>query len=433
MLSITSIERHNPPPRKKSCASCIKAKRRCTLETPACQRCAQRGLDCKYPEGRIAPRRRLSSIQPTLPAPPARTLTPPIQASIDQDATAYNWDVALLNITSQPSPCSQLLDIPPTVFNYTDLEPIFDFPDMPLDGFIDLYSPTPNKRIHGTHTASSTSAHSAVQWAFRNRLAYALDKIRKAPQQMLAENQTPWSHPNLYENRTPHSMLDAQASCALHLCKNQTNASLISRNIESRVQALISTPLPTSSPLDLLAHCQALLLYQIMRILDGDFRLTAAADQTTPYLEDAAAALMECNVFQFEDSPGFKSLPPSEKTAKFWEDWVLRESARRTYLMVFFFVQTYGLLKGFNVSGKCDGRLGRRNHVFTVGEKVWSARGPVEFARAWGEGRRWVVVNADALNHARGEDVDTFTKMVFTSFWGIDEVRAWLLMIGGCL
>lgn len=177
---------------------------------------------------------------------------------------------------------------------------------------------------------------------------------------------------------------------------------------------LIATVLPVSSPLDLLAHVQSLLLYQIIRILYGDSisAAQAAEDTITPHLEEAATALMESYI-QFEDPPlpssndcqqleledsqlQFPLVRPTLDAARqCWETWVFQESARRTYLMVFFFVQIYRLLKGSTVPGGCDGRLGRRNHVFTVGEKVWAAKDPVEFARAWEGGRRWVVVNAE--------------------------------------
>lgn len=38
------------PPRRKSCAACTKAKRRCDYALPACQRCSNRGIECHYPE-----------------------------------------------------------------------------------------------------------------------------------------------------------------------------------------------------------------------------------------------------------------------------------------------------------------------------------------------------------------------------------------------
>ncbi|KAK4221578.1 hypothetical protein QBC38DRAFT_376873 [Podospora fimiseda] len=426
MSSISAIERKNPPPRKKSCAACIKSKRRCTLETPACQRCAQRGLDCKYPEGRVrTPRKQ----------PPA-----PVQQETTTTAT-----YTPVNPTSIPSPCSLLLDIsfPPTIFNPSNLEPILDFPDAPLDNSLLASDPYPDMTFFNppnldlVSPLDSLSIHAALQWAFKHRLAYALDHVRLAPQQFVLQNQTPWSHPTLYDRHTPSSILDAQAACSLHLSRNNINNSMISRNIESRIQKLVSTPLPADSPLELIANCQALLLYQIMRILEGDFHTMTLAEQTTPLLEDAALMLMD-RVIKFETPPlpsASLEFVPLDATRKYWEEWVMQESARRTFVTILFFVQTYRLLRGIMPSG-CEGKLAGRSCVFTVGSGVWNAMGPVEFAKAWGEGRRWVILNTcfhDIINHARGEDLDTFNKMVLSSIWGIEETKAWLSMSGGCL
>lgn len=38
-----------------------------------------------------------------------------------------------------------------------------------------------------------------------------------------------------------------------------------------------------------------------------------------------------------------------------------------------------------------------------------------------------------ALGKARAEDVDVFSKMVLSSFLGIDEARGWLMSTGGDL
>ncbi|POR34231.1 Uncharacterized protein TPAR_05558 [Tolypocladium paradoxum] len=61
-MSLTARERANPPPRRKSCEACIKAKRRCDSAVPACLRCSQRRITCEYP-GRSA-RHRLAAPGP---------------------------------------------------------------------------------------------------------------------------------------------------------------------------------------------------------------------------------------------------------------------------------------------------------------------------------------------------------------------------------
>lgn len=41
-----------PPPRRKSCGACIKAKRRCDLQRPFCGRCSSKNILCDYGEAR---------------------------------------------------------------------------------------------------------------------------------------------------------------------------------------------------------------------------------------------------------------------------------------------------------------------------------------------------------------------------------------------
>ncbi|KAK4194615.1 hypothetical protein QBC40DRAFT_290408 [Triangularia verruculosa] len=466
--SISAIERNDPPPRRKSCSACIKAKRRCTQESPACQRCTQRSLVCQYPDGRPSKRPRPPSTPSesrSLPGLPSALPTP-----------GPSWDFSVWEHTSIDTASQELVDPHATLpdaldccdlFNFDDLGPITEGPQAVTDDTVQTIQDLPSQPSDfGSGTAriiydlivpgppASLSKPAAVAWAFKNRLNFALDKIRDAPRQMVCENQTPWSHPCLYEHSMPQSMQDAYSSCALHLSKNPVNTEIITRNIETRITALLSTPLPIA-PVELLARVQSLLLYQIIRVLDNSYMSFSAINNTTAALEEAAFALMphisfEEGTFDLPSShplqppgpqqPLAKSdeillpLHPLSTTRQFWTTWIFQESARRTFLIVFFFVQIYRLLKG-EVPTQCDGKLGM-NSSFTLGERVWNARDPLAFGVEWGKGRRWAVKNAnfkDVLGKARGEDVDVFSKMVLTSFWGIDETKGWLMSVGGDL
>ena len=45
MVSSISVP---PPPRRKSCSACVKAKRRCDQLAPTCSRCIEKNLACTY-------------------------------------------------------------------------------------------------------------------------------------------------------------------------------------------------------------------------------------------------------------------------------------------------------------------------------------------------------------------------------------------------
>ncbi|KAK0672567.1 hypothetical protein QBC41DRAFT_380540 [Cercophora samala] len=457
--SISAIERNNPPPRRKSCAACIKAKRRCTQESPACQRCTQRTLVCQYPEGRVSKR----PLPPKTPATPSRSSTGPPSALPTPgplwDLSAWEHSSTSCESLELVDPHAILLDASDTLnlFTFDNLDPVFGEPSIHIDEPAVL-SDTMSTAVSDFGTATTRIINdlvipgpparlpqtAAVAWAFKNRLNFALDKIRDAPRQMVCENQTPWSHPCLYEHHMPQSMQDAYSSCALHLSKNALNTEIITRNIESRIATLLSTPLPLSSPVDLLARVQSLLLYQIIRVQDNSYKSFSAVNDTTAALEEAAFAL--ASHISFEEEEEISDCPTSDETHRpplqylsmtrqVWETWLFQESARRTFLIVFFFVRMYRLLRGEVPTG-CDGRLGMSRSCFTVGEGVWGAREAVGFGVERGRGRWWVVRDVnfrDVLGKARGEEVDVFGKMVLSSFWGIDETRGWLMGVGGDL
>jgi hypothetical protein len=42
-----------PPSRRKSCAECVKGKRKCGMELPRCRRCSKKDITCSYPSVRL--------------------------------------------------------------------------------------------------------------------------------------------------------------------------------------------------------------------------------------------------------------------------------------------------------------------------------------------------------------------------------------------
>lgn len=130
-------------------------------------------------------------------------------------------------------------------------------------------------------------------------------------------------------------------------------------------------------------------------------------------LEEAAFALMGFTAFAegtFDgvglNMPGL-SLPaaPGPETAiqnqpppdirTFWESWIFQESARRTFLIIFFFLRVYDITKGghgYDPKGTCDGKLGLC-HSFTASAHLWKAKDFVDFAAAWNSKSHFVVKN----------------------------------------
>lgn len=216
------------------------------------------------------------------------------------------------------------------------------------------------------------------------------------------------------------------------MAKNTINSHVIMRSLNSRVRELGTSPMPTDG-LEILARTQALLLYHIMRLFDCDIRTREDAEATTQYLEESATALASHISFKDDEPCGDPDTPtatltipqqihylPLQQAAHtcttnydtptphltphptqlshfpspqrtFWETWIFEESARRTWMLTFFMIQMYRLLKG-NIPVECDGNLTK--HPFTLSAHLWGAADPLGFATAWRTKEHFMVKDA---------------------------------------
>lgn len=188
---------------------------------------------------------------------------------------------------------------------------------------------------------------------------------------------------------------DAYSCCSLYAAKNQVNSHTILRIIESRVQELISTPLPTTK-FEILARTHALLLYHIIRLFDGNIQARGAAESTRHALETVAVALL--NHIDFDhlapaNAAGGDPLPlyPLASTRQFWKEWIYQESAKRTFIVTFFMLQTYRYLSG-DIPSQCDIRL-YRCYSWTLSAYLWHAADAVDFAVAWKQKNHFEITN----------------------------------------
>ncbi|KAL4908860.1 hypothetical protein BDW74DRAFT_165586 [Aspergillus multicolor] len=311
----------------------------------------------------------------------------------------------------------------------------------PLDDQGKLYTvPVP------VYTGSGEMVHVRSEMTFSlselmaSRFQYAIDILKDTPRKMVTENQTPWSHTQLYSNGMPKAMQDAYACCALYITKNPINAPMITSHIHSRHQELTLSPLP-SSPVDLIAHTHALLLYTIMHLFDADLHAANTAvgldTLTMSALQSAASLLFNSTHFPPQlDTPSSNSnsaiITPAG--APFWTLWLFEESARRTILFTFYFLQILRLFRGDN-DMKCDGKLGLLHSWYASGY-LWNASSAVEFASAWEERKHFIVRNVDfgeVLRDAQPGDVDTLGRMMLVTSLGVGRVREWFCGRGAIL
>jgi hypothetical protein len=218
------------------------------------------------------------------------------------------------------------------------------------------------------------------------------------------------------------------------MAKNPVNSSVIFKVIEARVADLVAASPPTTLP-ESLAETQALLLYQIIRLFDGDIAARASGELLIPYLETAPLNLLTYVRFDIELAEA-ATLPlyPVQEICEFWESWILHETARRTVFTVFYFLQSYKILAGY-VGLTCDGKLGLCLS-WTMSARLWDAKTAVEFAQAVREKRYFVIKSGQMqgwVTEARADDVDLFGKLWISSLMGLQETEGWLASKGGSL
>ncbi|KAI0469101.1 hypothetical protein F4859DRAFT_505719 [Xylaria cf. heliscus] len=368
--SLSAIERGNPPPRRKSCAACIKAKRRCDLRQPSCLRCSQRKIDCSYPThiDNLSKRRSDTASSPT------GIISPNVQPQeLMKDALPEMtpWDTGFdFNMDMNPSYNLACSSFPSISFDEPAL-PGLDF----LDDMVNIDStltssipPTPGPLLEREDempvvvrppksqiaSISRIQLLRAVSELIETRLRYSMDAFKRAPESMVVEGGTPWSHPALYRDSMPTCLEDALAACALHRAKNPANTAMIQRIIQLRYQRLLTAPVPTTNVSEMMARTHALILYQIMLFFDDSCAARALAEETASALSDSALTLMDFARHEDEDEDGDEDegsspraipLTPLTAARALYSDWTFQESLRRTLLVSFLLTQLQCLIR----------------------------------------------------------------------------------------
>ena len=202
-MSFTARERYNPPPRRKACAACIKAKRRCDFALPSCLRCEQRNIPCKYPCRAPRNDHERRRIPGNSDAAIARTSPP--------DMSEVGWEES--SSTCVDTCSSDNADATSTIFHSTPEEldhnphnldhPLRNEP--PIDLFTEgdpltlIFQPN----AIAPPVTKEWEVPANVVW---DKAKYTIEEVKKAPARMVYELGTPWCHPLVYEDEMPQSM-----------------------------------------------------------------------------------------------------------------------------------------------------------------------------------------------------------------------------------
>ncbi|KUJ17965.1 uncharacterized protein LY89DRAFT_668169 [Mollisia scopiformis] len=378
--------------RQKSCIACANAKRRCDRRTPICTQCVGKSILCEYK----------GSVKPRMERPPISEIS--IDTPVVSRPETNGLSQPLLDYPNSSVPT----DFPRQINPMLDVDETFlDMYDMQL-----LHDPLPLPRI-GTMD--------------RPRATWIIKALRSYPTLLLTTTRTPFIHPLLFSPTISSPLQDAISACSLYLAKNETNGAVVWEVISSMIAKLLQ-PMPNWAVAEHLSCVQSLVIFQIIRLFDGDVRARGDAEEAEVVLNDWTdrLALRTGIVVEDQDNASFDAGYVIEKS---WESWVFEESVKRTVIVSRMVSAMYSVLK----KGYCTYVEKVTELSFTAGKELWDAGSAVHW-RLVMEAQKSLDVQRmeldEILGKARLEDVDELGLLMLVTYKGVDGVNEWIVQMG---
>ncbi|KAL7937000.1 hypothetical protein V8C35DRAFT_294420 [Trichoderma chlorosporum] len=410
------------PPKRLACIPCTKAKRKCSKQTPSCRRCNEKRVVCRYPAPRIAPPYDLVFSQDgavsVIPAPSDRNPlpTPPTLVGDDQNQEPQQVLAASVELTRPVAPIAPIAA---------------DALQNPW-----FLSPASWDIDHKTGPIPSQIYFSD------EALTYFIGQLQVWLKQWTTEGQCPFIHPQLWRIHLPDNVQEAFTSLASYHSKTPATEKLVLRIIENRVNDLVGGQNASDvgdfgvvmlDPACHLARTQALLIYKIIRLFDGDIRARAQAEKNIDTLALWARQLWQSaslglNSNHHRDLVNRSSTNPVDTQLRTdgslsctWQAWIFSESIRRTYLAATLTEAVYMTLKqGW---APCPGGI-----IFSCGAGLWDAQSPFTWLNHYQSNLVNTIrcVEGEQLfANAKASDVDEFCHATMVVSYGLERFERW--------
>ncbi|KAH7135609.1 hypothetical protein B0J11DRAFT_518765 [Dendryphion nanum] len=380
-----------PQSRRRACGECVKAKRKCGNEMPKCRRCSKKGIPCVYP-------------------------------------TAHHEDINSISIPELEFPWLDAILEDPSLWSGTLQPQLAAATSSSFSPGTNISNddtfPNPNTVPIPSYLAPSALSHTLAKNTLSQPITNAaLQSFKNWPEKWLRTGKAPFIHPHLYSptpSLTPsihHALQSAYATCAIYATRTPSNSHLAFTLIETKASELLHSPSPaTQTPLDLLANIQSLLIFQFVRLFDGDIRQRALAESAAPVLSSWTEQLIV--VTEVERSITTLNAPN-------WRTWIFAESVRRTVTMSYVLSGVYAFVKnGFCTLGDLV-----TAQCFTAQGRLWEAGTEREWERAREEWDAFWVERmefARVVGEGRPEMLDDFGMMMGIMCLGVERVEEWV-------
>lgn len=220
-------------------------------------------------------------------------------------------------------------------------------------------------------------------------------------------------HRRIYRDTMPRCLQDAYTACATYFSSSQHTKDLVFRIVERNIELLLhdhampelAADIDSCDFLQRLARTQAMLVYQAIRLYDGDIRQRAAADGICSTLDSWNHEMLKCAMESSQYVWAFSS-GRSQNDAAAWDAWCLAESVRRTWATINVTQNAYRVLKG--EESRCPGHL-----RFTARVGLWDAPSCVEWMTAHRERDPLFYTEengSDIVAKAKPDEIDEFGR-----------------------
>ncbi|TRX95523.1 hypothetical protein FHL15_003481 [Xylaria flabelliformis] len=253
------------------------------------------------------------------------------------------------------------------------------------------------------------------------------EEVEKGYQKMMVCQFDTW---HAYDSRTPlyYIMSRCFTTCVLYTSRTSANTAMVMRSLSGNARELVDTEVcrVISTPVEKLARSQALFLYQIMRLFDGDVTLRAQGEKDMVLLRTWLREL--CHIRDnLGDLARLDHASVRDQSPVEWEKWIFAECIRRTILMAYAVIGLYELLKdpGFIDPDSAWAYA----HRWTLGRSLWDACSSAEFQRAWKDSPHFIIANfafENFLENGKGEDVDEFAEILLNVSMGVDSMKEFM-------
>ncbi|KAI0894832.1 hypothetical protein F4806DRAFT_98234 [Annulohypoxylon nitens] len=419
------------PSRQRSCDACVKSKRRCDKQSPTCGNCAKKKSPCSY-GGKTGLKSRHDSASTATGMEGIGSVASPSSALFENNpalndggfSAAFGADIDIPDATLQiDSSLESLLNsMAGNAFSAT-----YGLSDL-LGRDVQMESSPTNKAlIRPDYSRISPVCEAFAPWQLADpssRIYHALAVFKNFHITFAKNKSTICMHSKLYVSNTPRWILQAFAMCVLYTNQTKETRSFVLKILHENVNTLIHTASGVSfTPREKLARVHALVVYQTIRMFDGDISLGQQAEKDQPILE---AWNEELGKFRdnLDDVAQLDMEAIRQRQPESWERWLFAESVRRTYIICLALKTFWDMVKDRGD----EENLSKWEYVHrsTLSKHLWDAQNSFDFWRAWNAKPMWIISAFcfdGFLQNGKGEDLDDFALPFLIMSFGVDEVK----------